>query len=180
MRKGFVSVREAARIALFAALCAVCAQICVPWVVPFTAQTFAALVAAAVLGRRGGTLAVLVYILLGAAGLPMFSGFRGGLGVLLSSTGGYIIGFLPCAYVCGRLSERFEKGVPLFLSMLAGIFVCYAFGTIYYVAVYMQESGASGVWAAISTCVLPFVIPDAIKAFVACVVATRLKKSFRH
>ena len=80
--------------ALCAALIAVCSWISVPAAVPFTLQTFAVFAALNLLGGKRGTTAVLVYILLGAVGLPVFSGFKGGPGVLLGTTGGYIIGFL--------------------------------------------------------------------------------------
>ena len=85
--------------ALFAVLLTVCAWISVPLPVPFTLQTFAIFAALGILGGRRGTWAVAVYLLLGAVGLPVFSGFRGGLGALLGTTGGYILGFLALALV---------------------------------------------------------------------------------
>ena len=93
------SVRDLVLIALFAALMAICSWISIPTTVPFTLQTFAVFVAAGLLGGKRGTIAVLVYILLGAVGLPVFAGFTGGVGILLGSTGGYIIGFLGSALV---------------------------------------------------------------------------------
>lgn len=83
-----------AYIALFAVLMAVCSWISIPAVVPFTLQTFGVFVAVSVLGGKRGTLAVVLYLLMGVVGLPVFAGFSGGLGVLLGSTGGYIVGFV--------------------------------------------------------------------------------------
>ena len=94
---------DMAYIALFAVLLTVCAWISVPLPVPFTLQTFAIFAALGILGGRRGTWAVAVYLLLGAVGLPVFSGFRGGLGALLGTTGGYILGFLALAL------EKIEK-----------------------------------------------------------------------
>ena len=91
---------DLAYIALFAVLMAVCAWITIPLpkpLVQFTMQTFAMFMALTVLGGRRGLYTMLVYLLLGAVGIPVFSGFRGGIGVLLDTTGGYIIGFVAAA-----------------------------------------------------------------------------------
>ena len=85
---------DMAYIALFAVLMAVCSWISIPSVVPFTLQTFGVFVAVSVLGGKRGTLAVVLYLLMGIVGLPVFAGFSGGLGILLGSTGGYIVGFV--------------------------------------------------------------------------------------
>ena len=97
------STRDLCFCAIGAALIAVCAWISIPAEVPFTLQTFAIFAVCGLLGGRRGTVSVLVYLLLGAVGLPVFSGFRGGLGALLGTTGGYILGFLALAL------EKIEK-----------------------------------------------------------------------
>lgn len=74
---------------VFAVLIAICSWISIPMTVPFTLQTFAVFLAVGVLGGKRGSLAVLIYILLGAVGIPVFAGFSGGIGVLLGNTGGY-------------------------------------------------------------------------------------------
>ena len=105
-----LSVRDMAYIAMFAVIMAVCSWISVPYVVPFTLQTFAVFLAVGVLGGKRGTLAVLIYILLGCVGLPVFAGFSGGIGVVLGCTGSYIAGFL-CGIVEGlTIDEAMEKG----------------------------------------------------------------------
>ena len=86
--------KEIILISLSAALICICSWIQVPSAVPFTLQTFAVFLVSAVLGAKKGVAATLVYILLGAVGLPVFSGFQGGVGVLLGATGGYVFGFV--------------------------------------------------------------------------------------
>ena len=92
-KKGF-SLRDMVLCALFAAILAVSAWLTVPGEVPFTLQTFGVFAALGLLGGKRGTIAIALYLVLGAVGLPVFSGFRGGFGVLLGTTGGYIFGFL--------------------------------------------------------------------------------------
>ena len=122
--------------ALFTVLLAVCAWITVPLTVPFTLQTFGVFAALGVLGGRRGTYAVAAYLLLGLAGLPVFSGFRGGPGVLLGTTGGYILGFLASALLYWAITARFgsRPGV-MAAAMVLGLMVCYGFGTAWFLAV---------------------------------------------
>ena len=86
-------------IAIFVVLIAICSWISIPTAVPFTLQTFAISMTVLMLGGRRGTISILVFILLAAIGVPVLSGFSGGLGVLLGPTGGYILGFLLTALV---------------------------------------------------------------------------------
>lgn len=159
-----LSTLDMAYIALMAVLMAVCSWISVPMEIPFTMQTFALFCALGLLGGRRGTIAVLVYILMGAIGLPVFSGFGGGLGRLLGVTGGYIIGFLFTSLTYWLITAVF--GMKLW-SMLAGLVLgtlaCYAFGTAWYVLMYAADSGAVGIAAALVKCVIPFIIPDTVK-----------------
>ncbi|MDD7219793.1 MAG: biotin transporter BioY, partial [Clostridia bacterium] len=151
-------------IAVFAVIMAICSWISIPAQVPFTLQTFGVFVAVGVLGGKRGTLAVLVYILLGALGIPVFAGFQGGMGILLGTTGGYIVGFLFSALVMWGLERLLgKKPVMQILSMLAGLIVCYAIGTIWFMIVYTRSSGAVGLATVLGWCVVPFIIPDLIK-----------------
>ena len=90
-------------IGIFTVLIAVCSWISIPAAVPFTLQTFGVFMAVEVLGGKRGTMAVLVYILMGAVGLPVFAGFQGGIGIIFNTTGGYIVGFLCPDHVGGRV-----------------------------------------------------------------------------
>lgn len=160
-------------IGIFAALMAVCAWITIPGPVPFTLQTFAVFLAILSLGGRDGFISILVYILLGAVGLPVFSGFRGGVGVLLASTGGYLVGFLLAALLM-MLFEK--KGLTARILSAAGAMVTYfAFGTAWYAVVYTAGGKAFSLTAVLMACVVPFVLPDILKIALAFVIAKRIK-----
>lgn len=169
--------RDITYVGLFVALMAICSWISIPAAVPFTLQTFAVFLAVAALGGKRGALAVLVYTLLGAVGLPVFSGFSGGVGVLLGPTGGYIIGFLLAVLVMWALSRRPDEGiVRCMLHMLAGLVVLYTFGTAWFMFVYMRANGAVSVMTVLSWCVVPFILPDVCKIALAAVIARRVRK----
>ena len=171
---------DMAYIALFAVLMAVCSWISIPAVVPFTLQTFGVFVAVSVLGGKRGTLAVVLYLLMGIVGLPVFAGFSGGLGVLLGSTGGYIIGFVFTALVMWLIERLLgTKTWVLALSMLLGLAVCYAFGTAWFLVAYARAAGPIGLWAALGMCVFPFVVPDLVKLALAWMLSRRLAGCLR-
>lgn len=169
-----LSVRDMAYISAAVALIAVCAWISVPAPVPFTLQTFAIFLCSAVLGARRGLIAVLLYVLLGALGLPVFAGMQGGFGVLVGTTGGYITGFLPAAVIAGWKSTPARKMLVDIIHMAAALAVCYAFGTLWYALGYL--GGMSGVGAALMACVVPYIVPDLLKIILASLVASRLRR----
>ncbi|HAG14165.1 MAG TPA: biotin transporter BioY [Ruminococcus sp.] len=163
-------------IAIGAALIAVCSWISIPMSVPFTLQTFAVFFLLMLLGGKRGTCAVLVYILLGAAGVPVFSGFSSGIGVLLGSTGGYILGFLLTGLIYLGCTKLFGEKLPVMLTALVlGLAVCYTFGTAWFLVVYNRANDAIGIGKALSWCVIPFLIPDLVKMALACLLANRIK-----
>lgn len=164
-------------IALFTVLIAVCSWITIPMVVPFTMQTFAVLLAVGVLGGKRGTLAVLVYILLGAVGLPVFAGFSGGPGILLGSTGGYIAGFLFSALFMWAMETALGRKRWVFaLSSVLGLIICYAVGSLWFMLVYSRTVGPVGLGAVLGWCVVPFIIPDLAKTALAVTLTGRLSK----
>lgn len=169
---------DMAYIALFSVLMAVCAWISIPipmTVISVTLQTFAIFAALLTLGGRRGTYAVIVYLLLGMVGLPVFSGFQGGPGVLLGVTGGYIIGFIGTALVYWLLSSKLGESLPVStLACVLGLAVCYAFGTVWFLKVY--TSGPMDTATALSKCVIPFIIPDLCKLALAVLLSRRVKK----
>jgi len=172
-----IHTRDMAYIGLFAVLITVCSWLSIPTTVPFTLQTFAVFCAVGLLGGKRGTISVLVYLLLGAVGLPVFSGFRGGFGALLGATGGYIAGFFFCAAVYWAVTELFgTKTRVVFPAMLAGLVTLYAFGTAWFMFVYARTTGEIGLRTALAWCVLPFIIPDLLKAALAVMVMKRLSK----
>jgi len=177
-KKQGLATRELVFTGIFAALIAVCSWISIPTAVPFTLQTFAVFMAVLVLGGKLGTLAVVVYIILGAVGVPVFANFTGGMGILLGSTGGYIVGFILTALIMWGM-ERVSRGSRLMqvVSMLLGLLACYALGTVWFIVVYGKANGAVGVMTALGWCVFPFIIPDLIKIAVACAISPVLRKA---
>ena len=164
-------------IAVFAVLIAICSWISIPTTVPFTLQTFAVFMAVGVLGGKRGSMSVLIYILLGAIGIPVFSGFTGGMGILLGSTGGYIVGFLFSALLLWLMEKLLgNKPVIQILSMVLGLLVCYAFGTIWFIQVYTKNNGPTTLVTVLGWCVFPFIIPDLVKIALAYVLSARVKK----
>lgn len=152
---------------LFAALIAVCAWICIPvGDISFTLQTLGIFLSLGLLGGKRGCAAIAIYLLLGAAGMPVFSGFRGGLGALVGVTGGFLWGFLFCGLTYWVLA-RFSK-LP---AMIAGQLICYLCGCIWF---YLYAGG--GLWVILLRCVVPFLIPDAAKLYLAYVLTSRLSR----
>lgn len=167
-------------IALFAVLMAVCAWISTPKTpisVPFTLQTFAVFAALTILGGRRGLWAVLVYLLMGLVGLPVFTGFQGGPGVLLGTTGGYIIGFVGSALAYWLVTAKLGRGLPgMVCGCLLGLLVCYAFGTVWFLTLYTSTKGPISLAAALMACVVPFIVPDLLKITLAVLLARRVGK----
>ncbi len=151
--------------AFAAAIIAVLAQISIPipGFVPITGQTLAVGLVVTILGTRYGTLAVLVYILLGAIGVPVFAGMKAGLGIIIGPTGGYIIGFLAQAFIQGIYMDKMGYNhVHAIISNLIGMVVTLAFGTAW------LKIAASMSWeAAFLAGVAPFIIVGILKAIVA-------------
>ena len=169
-----LSAKHITLIALFAALLAVCSQIVVP--LPFTPipvnlGTFAGFMTGALLPPLSAGVSILVYVLLGCVGVPVFAKFGAGPGVLFGPTGGYIFGYLAAALVISFLLYRKKR--PLWLEALIlvlGLAACYAFGTAWYVILTHTP-----VWAALGACVFPFLPGDALKILLAVFLARRLR-----
>ena len=171
--KNLFSLRSMAFTAVMAAVICVAAPFSVPMplLVPISLATFAVYLAGALLGAERASLAVIIYILIGAVGLPVFSGFSGGFAKLFGVTGGYIFGYIPCAFLTGLFADLSagRKWLPP-VGMVAGTAACYLLGTAWF----MFSSG-SDLRAALAACVLPFLAGDAIKIIAASAVAFVLK-----
>ena len=168
-------------VSIFVVLIAVCSWISIPLTVPVTLQTFGVFIAVGLLGGKRGTLAVLVYILMGAIGIPVFSGFTGGIGILAGTTGGYIVGFLFSALLMWGMEKLFGKDTKVLAgSMILGLAVCYAVGTLWFMAVYAASSGAVGIFTVLGWCVFPFIIPDIAKIALALILTKRLSGVIRR
>jgi len=161
---------------LFAALLAVCAQIQLPVPpVPASMSIFAVFLCAALLRPKWAALCVAAYLVLGAIGLPVFAGFRGGPNVMFGVTGGYLLGYLPCAAAASALCRvRPASLARLTLSMLAALPLCYLPGALYM----MLLTGIPAQTAFLSGA-LAFLLGDLLKALLAAVLALRLRRSLR-
>ena len=142
------------RASLFAALIAVCAWIALPVPpVAFTLQTFGILLTLGLLGGKWGTAAVVLYLLLGTVGLPVFSGFRGGPAALLDATGGFLWGF-----ALGALVYRWTEKLGRLPAMVLCQLVCWGCGCFWF-----SRWAGCGMATAALTCVVPYLIPDLVK-----------------
>lgn len=171
-----LSPKDLTLTALFAALLAVCAWISIPAAVPFTLQTLGLFTAMGLLGGKRCTLAVLLYLVMGLIGIPVFSGFRGGFGVLAGITGGYLIGFLFAALVYWLITAKSGRFSVMILGMAAGMVAYYVFGTAWFMLFYAKAYGAIGLGAALSMCVFPFLLPDLIKLSIAAAAVKAIPK----
>jgi len=180
MKKNFQTT-DIVFIGIMAALIAICSWISIPTTVPFTLQTFAVFLAVGLLGGRNGALSVLIYILLGAVGLPVFSGFKGGPAALFGTTGGYILGFLLSALIVWLFEKLLGKKIWVYaISMFLGLIACYAVGTIWFMIVYAKNTGAITLATTLSWCVIPFIIPDIIKIVLALILSNRISKYIKR
>lgn len=175
-KAGRFGVRSMAMCALFAAITAVLSQIVIPiGPVPISLSTLAVFLAGGLLGARDGTVSQLIYVLLGIVGVPVFSGFSGGLGKIAGPTGGYILGYIFMALVIGLLIPHCRNRLRyILLVFVLGLIVCYAFGTVWYIVLTY-----TGIGAAMMTCVVPFLPGDAAKIALAGVLTVKLSKPVR-
>lgn len=160
--------------ALFTALCAVCAQIQIPLQpVQINLALLAVHLAAAMLPPRYAALSLGAYLMLGAMGLPVLTGFRGGIGVLLDRTGGYMLSYLPCAVLESGLMHRGQMTrLRMALAMMLGTLLCYTAGTAWFMLL-----TATPLWTSLTLCVLPFIPGDGVKIALAVGLAGRLKRA---
>lgn len=171
-----MSTGDLVLIALFASLITVSSWICVPSTVPFTMQTFGVFISVGLLGGRRGSLSVLIYLLLGAVGLPVFANFSGGIGYLFGPTGGYIIGFLLSALFMWLMEVIYGSNTKILaVSMVFGLIICYLLGTFWFSTVYSKNTGDIGFISAFGICVIPYIVPDMMKIALALMLTKKLR-----
>lgn len=171
-----MKAKKMALCGLFTAVLAMCAWISIPFGDSvITLQTFGIFLTLGLLGGKLGSLTVLVYLLLGAVGVPVFSAFRGGLGALLGTTGGYIFGFMLTALVYWILTSLHNSPAVRLVAMILGLFLCYACGSYWYLSRYLS-SGSATLGLVLLKCVVPYLIPDAVKLVLAWLLTGKLKR----
>ena len=161
---------------LFTAVLTVCAWISIPFGdSAFTLQTFGIFLTLGLLGGKMGSLTVLVYLLLGAVGVPVFSAFQGGLGALLGTTGGYLFGFMLTALTYWLLTSRRNTPRLRLIVMVIGLLLCYGCGSWWYLTRYLS-GGTVTLGLVLLKCVVPFLIPDAVKLGLAWLLTGKLRR----
>ncbi len=173
-----MKTRDMTLIAVMAALICVAGPLTIPaGPIPLSLATFAVYMAGSVLGRKRGTIAVVLYLIIGVIGVPVFSGFSGGFQKLAGVTGGYLVGYLSCAYLAGVGGEQREKTGWWFhvLMMVIGTILLYTVGT----AVFMLHTG-NALGAALSLCVIPFLPGDAVKIAATAFLTVPVRRAIHH
>lgn len=168
-----IRTKQMVLIALMTAVTCVLGPLSIPLPfspVPISLTNFAIFLAIFVLGMKNGTISFIIYLLLGAVGVPVFSSFRGGFQVLAGPTGGYLIGFIFLALIMGFALDHFDrKLVPTIIGMIIGMAVCYAFGTVW-LAKLLSLSFKEGLMMG----VIPYLAGDAAKIIIAAIVGPKL------
>ncbi|MBQ7885908.1 MAG: biotin transporter BioY [Clostridia bacterium] len=168
------TTRQLTLSALLCALCAVLAQVQIPLPpVPISLALLSVHLCGALLGARWGAAAAGCYVALGAVGLPVYAGFCGGVSVLFGPTGGFLFGYILCAYAVGALTKRLGfTQRALWLAMAVGTLLCYGAGTAWF----MLTTGTS-LAASLTACVLPFIPGDILKILLSAMLCLRLQKT---
>ena len=165
-----LSIQDICSVAIMAALTAVMAQISIPMPlgVPMTMQTFAVTLAGVILGSKRGALSMVVYLLIGSVGVPVFSNMGGGIQYLVGPTGGFLLSFPIMAYLIGvGVEKKRQKGMFSLYLILAN----YVVGVAMY-CVLMDST----IWVGISACVIPFIPTAVVKAIAAAVLGLQVRK----
>ena len=183
-----ISIKELCYSAIFAAIISVLAQLSIPLPggVPITLQTLAIMLAGIILGPKKGSLAVIIYIILGAVGLPVFAGFKGGLASVTGPTGGFIISFWTVSLCSGlgyhfgnRAKRNLDSVKLLYLFTVIGILIGAACNYVIGVVWFSSVTGNTAL-NAIKLCVLPFMLTDLIKLVLAAILGPMLARALRR
>ena len=177
-------------IAVSAALITICSWISIPvGPVPVTLQTLAVLAVLLTTGGRRGTMAIAVFLALGAVGAPVFAGFKGGPAAFIGPTGGFLAGFIAAALVFWLLEKLIfarlmstpaKRLIFGFVNSFVFELVLYTVGVIWFMTVYAAKTGPIGFGAVMSMCVIPFIIPDIVKMIAAAVIGSRAYRFVRQ
>lgn len=173
--KSTYSIRTMTLVALMTAVCCILSPISVPiGPVPISLSVLAVFLTACVLGSKRGVTAVILYILLGLIGMPVFTGYEAGPGKLFGPTGGYIIGYIPLVLLAGCTVGRFgiRKWYIHAAAMLAGLVSCYTLGTIWFMIV-----TKTSLRDALLLCVVPFIAFDLMKMVTAFIVGNTIRRA---
>lgn len=173
MKNKKLTTYQMAVTALMAAALCVLGPLSVPiGAIPISLSNFVICLTAWLLGPKFGTLSVVIYLLIGLIGVPVFAGYSAGVSILAGPTGGYLVGYLPLAFIGGLFIEK-SNGNPVIsgLGLILGDAVCYVLGTAWFVFQMQCELGY-----ALSVCVYPFIAFDLAKIVISCIIGSLLRK----
>ena len=173
MKNQKITTYQMAVTAVMAAVLCVLGPLTVPiGAVPISLANFVICLTAWLLGPKFGTLSVVIYLLIGLIGVPVFAGYSAGVSILAGPTGGYLVGYLPLAFIGGLFIEK-SNGNPVIsgLGLILGDAVCYVLGTAWFVFQMQCELGY-----ALSVCVYPFIAFDLAKIVISCIIGSLLRK----
>lgn len=162
---------------LFASITAVLSQISIPLpftTVPLTMQVFAVMLCGMLLGPKLGFISQLIYVLVGAIGIPIFAQMMGGFGIIVGPTGGFILSFPIVALISGYFSSNYKTKLFTIVGMLLGLVTSYLIGTAQFCLI-TKMSFISGLMA----CVIPFIILDILKIVLACITGFSISKRIK-
>ena len=169
-----LSTKETILCALFAAIISILAQISIPLpftTVPLTLLVFAVSITGLILGSKLGTISVLIYLLLGGIGVPVFAQFSGGINVLFGPTGGYLLGLPLMVYIIGFAKDKFSHNIIIFSSLILGLISVYMTGTLMFATITRNT-----IYQSLLYCVLPFILVDLIKLILAFIIGSTISK----
>lgn len=173
-----IKTKDLTFIALFVSITIILSQIVIPVEpVPISLSMIGVFLSGGILGWKKGMISQIVYLLLGIVGIPVFANLKGGIGVLLGPTGGYLIGYVITAGVIGYYMEKYniKSLFAIFSGMLIGLSCCYLVGT-YWLGYYLQVSFIK----ALSFGVIPFLLGDILKIILCGILVLRLKKFWQY
>lgn len=177
MKREHFTTRDLILIALMAAIIAILSPFKIPLIftpISLTLGVFAVLLCGYVLEPVHAMLAVVIYLLLGLVGLPVFSGFHAGFGAFAGPTGGYLIGYLPLCFFTSYFCRKYSSPVPQLAGMLLGLIVLYALGTAWF-----SYSRSIGFGEALFMAVIPFIPFDLAKIALAFWVGSAVKERLK-
>ncbi|OPJ64432.1 biotin transporter BioY [Clostridium oryzae] len=168
-----ISTKDLTLCGLFAAITCVLAQISIqlPFSpVPFTLQVMAVYLAGVILGGKRGFISQLVYVALGAIGVPVFANFTGGASIILGPTGGFVIAFPFMALIAGYSTNKYKSKIYIVIAMIIALLFCYIFG-----AVWLSVIGKMSFTSALKVAVLPFILFDAVKIVIVAIIGLNVR-----
>lgn len=176
-----MSIKKMSLVAMMTCLLMICSWLTIPAAVPFTMQTFAVFCSLILLGGKAGLTSLVLYVFMGIVGIPVFSGFRGGIGHIAGPTGGYIIGLIAAAVFYCLLEPLFAKSVKIQIAaLIGGLFICYLIGTMWFQVIYGIRGVSYSFYMIISVCVIPYIIPDMVKLVLAWIISKKIRKAISN